>query len=128
MSRLWWVVGVVGVLGGCKGKEADSSEASDTSDTASGDLCDAAPIVNYNNFGQGFMTENCQSCHASTTLNRYGAPEEVTFDTVEQVWSFSNRILERAAVDDPSMPPRGGTSADDHLRLRYWLLCQPSGT
>ncbi len=90
--------------------------------------CSAHPIVNYNNFGEGFILHYCQGCHASTTPNRYGAPEEVTFDTVEQVWTWQERILERAAVEPPTMPPAGATNVDDRTRLRWWLECAEEGT
>jgi len=102
----------------------------DTADTADSDTdpCADVPVVTYNNFGEGFMTENCQGCHASTTADRYGAPESVIFDTVDDVWSRAERILERAAGDDASMPPAGGVSEDDRTKLEWWLICAEEGT
>lgn len=98
----------------------------DTADTA--DPCEGLPVVNYNNFGKGFITENCQGCHASTAPDRYGAPESVTFDTVEEVWAWKDRILTRAADKDATMPPAGGVSQDDRTRLQWWLQCAPEGS
>lgn len=92
------------------------------------DPCADIPLLNYNNFGQGFMTENCQGCHASTSAERYGAPESVTFDTVDEVWSRAERILERSAGADASMPPAGGVPEDDRAKLEWWLLCAEEGT
>lgn len=90
--------------------------------------CADVPLVNYNNFGQAFITHTCQGCHASTAADRYGAPEDSTFDTVEQVWAQRDRVLIRAAVDPPTMPPAGGSSEDDRVRLRWWLECAEEGT
>jgi uncharacterized membrane protein len=90
-------------------------------------FCSDAPTVTYETFGKGFLTENCQSCHASTSPNRNDAPEDVTFDTVDEVWALSDRILARAAAEPPTMPPMAGTSEDDRLLLRYWLTCGTPG-
>jgi len=102
----------------------DSADPSDPDP----DFCEDAPLLTWANFGQGFITEACQGCHASATPDRYGAPESVTFDTVTQAWNQADRVLARAAGDYPSMPPLGGTSADSRLKLAYWLMCGESGT
>lgn len=90
-------------------------------------LCATAPVETWANFGQGFVTENCQSCHASTQTVRQGAPETVSFDTAEQVWALSDRVLARAGAEPPDMPPQGGTTEEDRYRLRVWLTCGTSG-
>jgi uncharacterized membrane protein len=93
-----------------------------------GDLaCFEAPPVNYANFGEGFLTENCQGCHASTAPNRYDAPEGVSFDTVEEAWDWRGRILARV-VDDATMPPAGGVDEDVRQLLGWWLDCAPEGS
>ena len=86
-------------------------------------LCVDAPVLTWNNFGQGFLIENCQTCHASTSPNRYGAPAGVTFDTRDQALQWEDRILARATGEAPSMPPGGGVSEDDRYRLEVWLTC-----
>lgn len=86
-------------------------------------LCEAAPVVTYANFGEGFMTQSCQPCHASTSANRYGAPESVVFDTHEDILDQADRILARSVGDDPQMPPSGGVSEDDRYLLEVWLTC-----
>lgn len=91
-------------------------------------LCADAPVVTYETFGAGFMTENCQSCHASTSPDRQDAPESVVFDTVDQVWTLRERILQLAVPESPSMPPLGGTTADDRAKLEIWLTCAEEGT
>ena len=85
-------------------------------------------MVTYANFGRSFMTENCQGCHASTTADRYDAPETVIFDTVEDCWGFKERILARSTGDAPSMPPSGGVFEDDRTLLEVWLRCASEGT
>lgn len=87
------------------------------------DDCDEGPVVTWANFGQGFLVENCQACHATTSPNRQGAPDTVVFDTEEDAWAWSERILARAGGDPATMPPQGGTTADDRTRLELWLTC-----
>jgi len=129
------------VIVGCGDKDTDSAAplahppvdtAGDTAATGTAgdtaDPCADVPMLTYNNFGKGFMTENCQGCHASTSAERYGAPESVTFDTVDEVWTWSERILSRSAGADASMPPAGGVSKDDRTKLEWWLLCAEEGT
>lgn len=92
-------------------------------DTAVDALCDEAPVTTYDNFGQGFMLQHCQSCHASSSENRYDAPEDVTFDDQAQVQEQADRILARVTGEQPSMPPQGGVEEADRLRLEQWLSC-----
>jgi hypothetical protein len=106
-------------LGACTGGGSDSAEV---------DACADQPIVTYETFGAGFLTENCQSCHASTAPDRKGALESVVFDTVDDAWAQRDRILARAAIDTPEMPPLGGTTDDDRARLKIWLTCAEEGT
>ncbi|MCB9778971.1 MAG: hypothetical protein H6742_10440 [Alphaproteobacteria bacterium] len=102
----------------------DTGDAADGGlDSATEAFCQDAPVVTWNSFGQGFTTEACQTCHASTTAERNGAPDSVTFDTLDDVRAHSDRILARATGDEPDMPPRGGVSDDDRARLEIWLRC-----
>ena len=96
-------------------------------DSGSPGVCDTAPPVNYINFGEGFLMENCQGCHASTAPNRYGATEGVIFDTVEDAWIWRDRILARALDETNPMPPAGGVSVDNLDRLQWWLDCAEEG-
>jgi uncharacterized membrane protein len=130
------------VLLGCGGKSTgapplpflggDGDDTAASTDTGQGaapspDFCDDSPVLSWENFGRGFVLEACQGCHAATAPNRYGAPEEVHFDTAAQTWELAERVLARAAGDYPSMPPLGGTGADDRLLLEYWLSCGEEG-
>lgn len=105
---------LLALLAGCADK---GGIAADTG------LCADAPVLMWANFGEGFMVENCQACHASTSLDRNDAPEGVVFDTLDDVKAQVDRILARATGDDPTMPPQGGVDADDRLRLQIWLSC-----
>lgn len=110
---------------GCGDKEDDpAGSGADTgglpvSDTG---ICADAPVVTWENYGHGFVLERCQSCHASTSDNRYGAPEGVSFDTKEEALAQADRILARV-VDDETMPPSGGVDADDLELVEIWLTC-----
>ncbi len=88
-------------------------------------FCEGQPLLTYNNFGKGFMTGNCQGCHASTLENRNGAPSRYIFDTLEDVQFFVEDIYFSSVGDDASMPPLGGILVDERLRLEVWLRCSP---
>ncbi|MDP2309651.1 MAG: hypothetical protein Q8P18_26765 [Pseudomonadota bacterium] len=102
---------------GCGGQPSDT-----------GDGCDDLPVVNWASFGEGFMREQCGSCHSPVTANRYGAPEDVHFETADEVWAQKDAILVSAASAEPTMPPGGGATEDDRTLLRWWLECAPEGT
>jgi hypothetical protein len=97
-------------------------------DSAVADACADVPVVTWETFGAGFLRENCQSCHASTQVDREGAPTEVTFDTAADAWVWKDRILARAAAEAPTMPPLAGTTAEDRERLAWWFACAEEGT
>lgn len=140
---MWWVIVA------CSGEQptddtgvpVDSDSAADSADSG-GDtghtadstvdsadaFCADAPTLAWSNFGEGFMRESCQGCHASTAEDRHDAPEEITFDTVDQCWTWAADILRTATGEDPSMPPRGGVTDDDRVRLEWWLRCGTPGT
>jgi len=114
-SAIWLVVAM-----GCAG-----GGSSPSGDTAADEpaICVGAPVVTWDNFGAGFVTQYCDACHASTTLDRHDAPDDVTFDTEDEIWSHADRILVRAAGDAPTMPPMGGVPDDDRTLLEIWLTC-----
>lgn len=111
------LLAIVFLASACKGDKGESAVPAETG------LCADAPVLMWANFGQGFVLENCQSCHASTSLDRNDAPEEVSFDTLEQVRALSDRILARAAGAEPTMPPEGGVGDEDREKLELWLSC-----
>jgi len=107
---------MLALFGGCAEAETDDSGA-----------CSDVPAVSYETFGDGFLTENCRTCHTSGQTVRQGAPDDVNFDDAASVWAIKDRVLARAAVDPPTMPPLGGTTADDRYLLRIWLECGAEG-
>lgn len=103
-------------------------EAPSGTDTGSAVRCDPAePRQSWETFGQGFVTSQCQGCHASSAPDRFGAPEAVVFDTEGDVIALSGRILARATGPEADMPPAGGPTEDDRIRLERWLRCDLPG-
>jgi uncharacterized membrane protein len=90
---------------------------------AEAELCADAPVTTYDNFGAGFLTQSCTTCHSSSTLDRHGAPPAVVFDSEEDVWAQADRILSVTVGEAPTMPPQGGVTDDDRYRLEVWLTC-----
>ena len=113
------------VAPGCGGGGGDSVAAAGDTDAVEqvDPACVDVPVVTWNNWGEGFIIERCQSCHASASSARYGAPEEVTFDSLADVQALRARVLARAGGDDPTMPPSGGVPGDDRYLLEVWLTC-----
>jgi len=101
---------------------------SDTHDSGTLDDCADAPRVTWSSWGQGFLMGHCQGCHASTAIDRYGAPEEIVFDTVDDTWTHANAILSTATEDPITMPPSGGVDPDERTLLAAWLTCATPGT
>jgi len=127
--RLSMLLGLSALLScGDKPTETDTAET-DTADADIADACSDVPVVNYDNFGQGFIGLYCEGCHSADAEDRHGAPETVTFATVDEVWAWSEQILALAAdLDDPAMPPGGGVPDDERTKLNWWLSCAPEGT
>ena len=94
-----------------------------TGDPQDSGACADVPVVTWESFGQALIGEHCQPCHASTAPNRFGAPAEVTFDTHEDVRTFSAAILRAATGDDPTMPPAISIGETDRELLEVWLTC-----
>ncbi len=61
------------------------------------DDCADAPVTSWDNVAAGFLTQNCQGCHASTAPDRHDAPADVTFDTEEDALRWADAI-QRTAV------------------------------
>jgi hypothetical protein len=91
-------------------------------------ICTDAPVVTYGNFGQGFLLQRCDGCHAAGTPDRFGAPAEVTFDSVDEVWALRGEILTASTADDAPMPPASPAPAEEREKLTIWLTCAEEGT
>ena len=99
-----------------------------TADTNEPLDCSEHPEFNWINFGQAFFLENCNGCHYSETPDRYGAPEEIWFDNADDVWAQKGMVLMVAGGEMPTMPPNGGTTDMDRLKLEIWLTCGEPGS
>ena len=77
-------------------------EAEDAWDEA---ICpEGGTTLSYENFGRDFIGSECQTCHASEAKERRGAPTHISFDDLEAVREWSDRIYERSAGENVSMP------------------------
>jgi uncharacterized membrane protein len=80
--------------------------------------------LTYESFGQSFMMVHCQTCHASSIDDRKGAPVGISFDTREEVVEWIDRIYERSAGENVSMPPGPeDPSLEERDKLAEWLAC-----
>ena len=55
------------------------------------------------------------------------APPLATFDTAEEVWMQKASVLYAAGGEAPRMPPSGGTTDMQRLKLAIWLECGTFG-
>jgi uncharacterized membrane protein len=94
-----------------------------TDSTDSAESCADAPLLTYDNFGRGFLTQNCQPCHAADAADRYDADPTVTFDTYDDVIANWDAIARVATGDTPVMPPSGGVPDEEREMLSIWLTC-----
>ena len=87
--------------------------------------CESEPALSWENFGEGFMLQNCTPCHHSQLPadQRVGAPVGVDFDTYRGVLTFAERVRART-LDAQTMPPGGGIPQGELLRMDEWLSCQ----
>lgn len=88
--------------------------------------CAHEPALTWANFGEAYMVQYCDACHASTlpAEKREGAPLGIDFDTYQGVLDFADRVAVRAVPDDADMPPGGGPSEGERANLAEWLDCQ----
>ena len=78
--------------------------------------------VDWDAWANGFFTTYCKSCHSMNSSNRYGAPESVNIDTVEDVRDWADRVRLRV-LESETMPVGGGVPEDELLRLSDWMDC-----
>ena len=83
------------------------------------------PLVTWETFGEGFVTTHCKRCHASTAIDRQGAPADVILDTKDDAIDWRGAILNNTASPEPRMPPNGGPVDEDRQLLAIWLTCFP---
>lgn len=85
---------------------------------------DGGTSLDYASFGEPFLEKWCNACHSAPEGDRQGAPSDVRFDSVEDVRRWRERIFERSALGNDSMPPGlGDPPAEERRRLAEWLAC-----
>jgi hypothetical protein len=124
--RLSSMLIALSIWSGAGGCATDGEQLDEPADSDDG-FCDEQPMLTWETFGQAFFLENCQACHGSEAINRFGAPEAVSFDTEAQTWEWVERIVSRALDGDvetgPDMPPSGGVPEEERFKLEVWLRC-----
>lgn len=99
---------MIWLLYGCAGGSAET-------DTA----CE---VRGWADFGDTFLRDWCRSCHSADSPNRYGAPEGMDFDTLEDVHTWEGPIRS-SVIEDESMPLGGGISDAERAEFGAWLDC-----
>ena len=84
--------------------------------------CDSVPYVTWETYMKGMLMTHCQGCHASGSPTRYGAPDDVYFDDIEDALFWTDRIRIRT-LEIQDMPPAGGIFSEDLYLLQVWLEC-----
>lgn len=86
--------------------------------------CPTSSAVTYDDFGKQFFDTWCQSCHAAAQTERNGAPDDVFFDTRDDIYRLRVQVYDQAAGSNGSMPigPHGPSDADRE-KLADWLSC-----
>lgn len=108
------------LLAACDGGDGSSTDQDPDDPRA---ICKDAPTVTWENFGEGFIKEACQPCHATTAIDRHDAPPTVFFDTEDDVWRWAPQVVDVTTGEAPTMPPQGGVSDEDRYLLEVWLTC-----
>lgn len=93
--------------------------ASDGPDTAD---CAHDYVVTWESGGESLFRSYCVSCHASSAVDRHGAPEYLNYDTLEGVREASHAIRE-AALWDQVMPPGYPLEEEQREVLASFLDC-----
>lgn len=102
--------------------------------TPTDSICPDDSTLTYENFGQNFFNTYCQTCHASTITgdSRNDAPEDLDFDTVEDIRGNAETVDELAAggpsaVNEEMPPTEDDTTAipseEERRKLGEWLAC-----
>ena len=114
----WRTCVVVGALlmAACNDPEGESPETVD---------CDRQPPLDWDNFGEGFFSLRCTSCHSSenSDVQRSGAPIGLDFDTYSEVVREVSRIEMETTGPNAAMPPAGEPTEAELTMLREWFAC-----
>lgn len=114
-----------GGTGGTAGDESGETGAGGIEGPIEGHLCPEDSLLSADNFGMPFLLTWCAGCHSAAldADERAGAPVGIDLDSIEGAREHLQRIYVRTAMDDATMPPAGGPTADERARLGDWLAC-----
>lgn len=107
---------------GCGDKEVDDTAAAADDTGGAVTDCDGVYDLTWDNWGSSFFATYCDSCHAASSPNRFGAPEYATFDTEEEVRNWQ-ALIRQTVLEEESMPLGGGVYEDDLFLLEIYLDC-----
>ena len=80
--------------------------------------------LTYETFGAGFFASYCDTCHSAEVGKRNGAPEDYVFDSRASIAAHKERIFERSAGNNDSMPPGpDDPPLAERKKLAEWLNC-----
>jgi uncharacterized membrane protein len=99
------------------------SEAEDTALPIDEATC--ADVTNWHTVGAPFFYTWCTPCHSATLPeeDRQGAPQGMSFETVEDVRLYASIIEIEMFAGVPTMPPSGGPSDTELDALADWFDC-----
>ena len=86
------------------------------------DPCAGDPDVTWQGWGDGFFGTYCRGCHSTDAPDRYGAPEDINFDTRADVLAWEG-LVRQTVLEDETMPVGGGVYPDDLELLDTLLRC-----
>jgi len=105
--------------GGAQDTGLDTATGQVTAGGATGSACPTGSTLTYANFGEAFIVTNCLSCH--------GSRQNPILSTQTAIQTASAEIDRMAAAGpdatNTAMPPSGGVSTTDRLKLGEWLAC-----
>jgi len=109
--------------GGGDPTETGSTDSTDTGTTTE-PLPEGCDTVSWELTGKPFLNTWCTSCHSSLLEGdeRYGATDNVDFDTYDGAAFWEVRIEDRTFVAQ-DMPPAGGISEEELEQFALWLDC-----
>ena len=91
----------------------------------SGGECTTNPPLTWENFGFGFLDDQCNGCHSHFHEgdDRSGAPVGVDFDSWDLTLQWAERIHIRS-VESQTMPPASVMNPSDRVMLDEWMRCE----
>lgn len=87
--------------------------------------CPKGTYLTYENFGAGFLSTYCLSCHSAqmTEGKRGGAPLAANFDTAYDASRYRALMLTKTQGSNPSMPPGQILKPKEKAAFAEWLNC-----